>query len=308
MQCFDTSYHPGFNIRILVGNGTLRVDHLPRGGAFDEIRVYLKDAEGHSYPAERPAVRSGHNALTFPDAPDGLLSLEVFARCDAHTWEGYIYGNDILLERSSGQMRFHQPRPYRHNKELLQGLSRGPAFLRECLLPSERCRSDLPAVRQLAASLTGSIRDPYERALVIYDWIVEHISYDADSVRDDSYDRDGQTQSALLSSKRGVCCGVSDLYVSLLRAAGIPALSRACYALGQGTSGGWERKTNTVSEANHDFSVFHARGRWILTDVTWDLRKTYLDGELQDRVSEGLCHKHFDISLPLLSATHRFCN
>jgi hypothetical protein len=272
MQVLDTSYHCSFNLRVAAGRGGLYLDRFPDGKDFDELWVCLGDENGNCYPADAHAFRGRGEALSFPDAPDGRYSLQVFTPLNGDTWAGYIYGNDVILDKRGADLGFVKPATYHGNKTLLHGLPVSQSFLGECLRPSFRCQCCLLPVRKLAASLTKGLRDPFDCALAVYDWVTENIAYDTDSLRDNSYLWKDQDQKTLLSTGAGVCCGVSDLFVSLLRAARIPALSRSCYALGVSTDGGWERVLNMSEAANHDFPVFFAGGRWVLTDVTWDLR------------------------------------
>lgn len=309
LQCLDTSYHPDFNLRITAGGDTLRIDRFPGGPAFDRILVELKDIRGdgrlNGFRPERG--KDEICACTLPNLEDGDYRLEVYDYGCSPAWTGYIYGEDIVMEVQGGAARFRRPTPFCENKRLLLGLGKHPSFLRECLKPSARCNPGHPEVQKLARSIAGREKDPYRKALLLHDWVAENIAYDYDSLAEGTYGFNNQRPESVLRNGRCVCMGFSDLYVSLLRAAGVPALSRACFALGETTSGGWDQPVNVASAANHDFSVFFAHGRWVLTDVTWDGNRIWKGGALSARRA-WVSHKYFDISLALLSGTHRFCN
>lgn len=309
LQCLDTSYHPDYNLRITAGGNVLRIDRFPNGPAFDHLLVELKDVRGserlNCFRPERG--KGGTCAFTLPTLEDGNYRLEAYDYGSPPVWTGYIYGEDIVMAVRGGAVRFRQPLPYGENKRLLQGLGKDTPFLRECLKSSSRCSSGHPEVRKLARGLTDGETDPYRKALLLHDWVAENIAYDYDSLADGTCGFDSQRPESVLRDGRCVCMGFSDLYVSLLRAAGVPALSRACFALGETTPGGWDIPVNMTSAANHDFSVFYAHGRWVLTDVTWDGNRVWTGGALSARRA-WISHKYFDISLALFSGTHRFCN
>lgn len=306
--CFDTSRNPDYNMRILADGNEISIGKLPNGKAFDRLNVCLLAADGSSIAGDFFPERGKLMTWNLPALPDGVYSFTVFISGETSSWKGYIYGNDILLESAGNGLRFVKPPHYGTNRDLFGGLRKDPAFLRECLKPSFRCESGDPEVVKLARSLTRNVMGDYRKALAVHDWVAENIAYDYDSLSDGSYVNLDASPGAVLSSGKTVCQGFSDLFVSLLRAAGVPALSRSCFALGLTTDGGWNKPANRTACANHNFSVFFAGGRWVLTDVTWDHCPSIIGGKRESQRYGFVTHKYFDISLPLLSGTHRFCN
>lgn len=308
LRCFDTSRRPDFNMRILADGNRIGIGMFPKGKAFDRLNVCLLAADGSNIAGDFFPERGKRMTWDLPAIPDGVYSFAVFIPGVFSSWKGYIYGSDILLESADNQLGFIKPPHYGTNRELLGGLRKDPAFLRECLKPSFRCESCDPEVVKLARALTRNEQGDYRKALAVHDWVAENIAYDCDSLYDGSYADLDASPGAVLSSGKTVCQGFSDLFVSILRAAGVPALSRSCFALGQTAEGGWEKHTNCTACANHNFSVFYADGRWVLVDVTWDHCTSIIGGKKESREYGFVSHKYFDISLPLLSGTHRFCN
>lgn len=118
--------------------------------------------------------------------------------------------------------------------------------------------TDDPSIREIAASL------PDARA--VYDYVVEHLSYDYDRANTNG-NRLG-AREALINPDQSLCQEFSDLFVTLMRAKGIPARVINGYAVVDNA------KLTPLSQKG---DVLHAwpeywdeeKGLWTAADPTW---------------------------------------
>jgi hypothetical protein len=130
-----------------------------------------------------------------------------------------------------------------------QTASSSPAELAACLAADPLVQSDHPRIRGQAARIVGSASDPWQRALLIYEWVYRNIAKRPVASLPSALD--------VLSSREGDCNEHAVLYTALARAAGLPAR----VAVGV-----------TWSEELGGFA-YHAWpevfvGRWVWTDPT----------------------------------------
>ncbi|MCL2046899.1 MAG: transglutaminase domain-containing protein [Oscillospiraceae bacterium] len=143
-------------------------------------------------------------------------------------------------------------------------------FYRE---PSKYCRSDYQEIIELANSITEGINDDYEMAKAIHTWVAENIWYDndrnyeAEIFVNPQADEEEFSAIYVLEHRRGVCSGFANLTISLLRAAGIPAM----YVKGRA-------KDNNGLSAGHAWYEAYVGGRWIRCDSTWDSQNIIENG------------------------------
>lgn len=84
------------------------------------------------------------------------------------------------------------------------------------LAPTEDAPTDDPAIIDLAADLLQDADTQYEAVTRVVDWVSTHVQYVID-------DRLQTGARATLDARKAYCVGMSNLAVSLLRTAGIPA-------------------------------------------------------------------------------------
>ncbi len=123
-----------------------------------------------------------------------------------------------------------------------------------------------------------------EKALALYDFIVETIAYSEpiDKLLDgsDNYSMYSYMIAGLLLDRRGVCSAYAKLYASLLNEVGVPAITVAS------------------SSMMHEWTMVCIDGEWYHCDPTWDDpiydqgMTTYGDAN-QDTVDEGAVTHHY---------------
>jgi transglutaminase-like putative cysteine protease len=274
---------------------------------FDRFIVRLVGRNGQE-AASCEMHRYGRRYLPTGGISDGEYSLEVFNLTDEYgRFRSYVQNSEAIIRAANGNPSFSEPLCLRSNNAIIRRFSHSQMTIRQLLSPDESYPSNHPDVRRLAASITAGIHDEYGKLLAVHDWVAENIFYDYDSLR-----RSGSRIVALerstinvLRTRRAVCQGYSDLAVSLLRACGIPSVSVGCFALGESSTGGWERAENRNGAPNHAFTTALILGRYVLMDITWDSDNEYSDGRYKHKTGYGKSRKFFDVSAQLFSASHR---
>lgn len=91
--------------------------------------------------------------------------------------------------------------------------------------PQYAVESDNPRMIKLAKEIVGNEKNPYKKARLIYDWVVDNMDYQYPPPR-----RDWKAISAL-NTRRGDCAVYSFLFSALCRAVGVPARPVAGHVL-----------------------------------------------------------------------------
>ncbi|MGE5678016.1 MAG: transglutaminase-like domain-containing protein [Pseudomonadota bacterium] len=112
---------------------------------------------------------------------------------------------------------------------------------------------DMKAIK-LAASLTEDIEGDSAKAKVIFDYIVNNISYDYDKISGLSTDYTPDID-AILSEGKGICYDYAVLYAAMLRSQGIPAKLVKGY--------------RSDLKAYHAWNEVYLDGGWKVIDTTY---------------------------------------
>lgn len=94
-----------------------------------------------------------------------------------------------------------------------------PDEVKPFLFPSETVDSDYAPIQDLAASLAGGEDDLFRLVVKLASWSKENIVYDLSTLTESV----SQKASWVLENKRGVCDELTNLFIALNRALGIPA-------------------------------------------------------------------------------------
>jgi hypothetical protein len=124
-------------------------------------------------------------------------------------------------------------------------------------IPEVNCTS----VDALASYIKQNFTTDTARVRAIYVWIANHISYDVKRFNDRDKNPEAQPQAVanVLSTRKAVCQGYSDLFVALCKAVGINAIQVSGYTKSQG-------KVNIIS---HAWAAVELEGKWYFFDPTW---------------------------------------
>lgn len=152
----------------------------------------------------------------------------------------------------------------------LTSTSTVPASLLPYLQPGTYAQSTNPTIDALSASITKGLTTPYAKAVAIFDWVRDHITYSF-------YYGTKYGAVGTVSSGTANCVDHSDLVVALARAAGIPAR----YQEGDcDFSDGWY---------DHVWAQLYVNGIWYYADTistsntfgvinNWNLKTYVLEG------------------------------
>jgi transglutaminase-like putative cysteine protease len=145
-----------------------------------------------------------------------------------------------------------------------------PASLLPYLQPTTNAQSNNPTIIALANKITAGLTTPYSKAVAIFDWVRDNITYSF-------YYNTKYGAVGTLSAGTGNCCDHSNLVVALARAAGIPARYQQGYC---DFSDGWY---------GHVWAQLYVNGQWYYADTistantfgtitNWNLNTYTLEG------------------------------
>lgn len=128
-------------------------------------------------------------------------------------------------------------------------------------------------VESLAAYLIEPAKNDREKARALFRWVAENIDY---NIEGSFGGATGATNSEdVLKSRKSICYGYSDLFLSLAREAGLQAVKIRGYGKGYGYVPG----KNFRGPFNHAWNAVKINGSWYLVDCTWGAG--YVSGEGQ---------------------------
>ena len=125
-----------------------------------------------------------------------------------------------------------------------------PTSLKQYLQATSNCQVTNTQIKALAASITKGTSSTYNKAVKIFNWVNDHTTY-AD------YPNSHKGALTTLKAKRGNCCDLSHLVISLERAAGIP--TRYIHGYCHFFSGKW---------IGHVWAQVWVNGKWYNADAS----------------------------------------
>lgn len=125
-----------------------------------------------------------------------------------------------------------------------------PAELLPYLASTANCQVDNPQIKALAASITSGKTSTYDKAVAIFNWVRDNLSYSF-------YYNTQYGAVGALNAGTGNCVDTSHLLIALERAAGIPAKYVNGYA--QFSSGNWY---------GHVWAQVWIDGKWYAADAS----------------------------------------
>lgn len=143
-----------------------------------------------------------------------------------------------------------------------------PIEVREYLKGSQFTPTD-GKIKELAIKITKGKKDIKDKAMAVYNWVVEN------TVRDPDIKGCGTGDiERILAEKTGKCADISGVYVSIARAAGVPA--REVWGLRLG-----KKPEEDMTGGHHCWAEFYMPGYgWIPVDPA-DVRKAMLMEKLE---------------------------
>ena len=228
--------------------------------------------------------------------PSGKYYIFIYVSNNGFYYDSYIGGKQIKIERDKeNNWCFILPEYYEWNRNLIKNKLLN-------YVQANTLLDNKHTMRRVAARLIAGRESLRDKVLAIHDFVAKNVYYDYDSLlsKVDIY----RTIEQIAQTKRCVCQGYADFALVLLHCAGIEAENILCYTVEYIFEHGWSETVNRTSELNHIITRVKLENRWLYMDVTWDSNNRYENGQYIK--GKSISHRYFDVTLPFLSATHRF--
>ena len=220
----------------------------------------------------------------------------------------YLYADILVTKDDLGNVRFVKPPVYDFNVERCSELWTDDESLQECLQPQNDIECDHPYVIATADEITAGCTNDWEKVFNIYTFITKEFAYDYVQIEDTSMIYQDDAVS-LIRRKVAICEGLSNTFVALCRAAGIPAA--VSFGIGGTSDEFLNSSTIDKDEApNHAWAVAYVDGQWYHFDPTWDDGNEY-DGDTfatGQWIDGDSYYDYFLLPMEYLSYTHKICD
>lgn len=212
-----------------------------------------------------------------------------------------MYEN-IMIEICNDNASFILPICYEKNLEFINNIPVSKNALLKYTLSTKSIECHKPEISSLAKEICKFSHNDYNRLLCIHDWIAQNLYYDMDSYNSGDYAiNTHKAIDCIKCGKKCVCSDFTYLTVALARSLSIPTICITCKT--EDKKGCWDGELNQP-ESDHIFAASFVNNRWILMDNTWDCGNQIVNGVFHKR-AKGYDRKYFDISIEVLSSTHR---
>ena len=163
-------------------------------------------------------------------------------------------------------MRFHLEQKDRRNTSIKDSSENYPELVQQYLKATAQVPADDPEMQAIAKKLVQGKTSTLEKAQAVYDWVIENTFRDPD-VKGCGLGNPLRTLNQCQGG--GKCADLSSVFVTLARAAGIPA--RDVYGLRLASP-----KAGDVTSGFHCWAEFYLPGTgWVMADPA-DVRKMML--------------------------------
>lgn len=300
-----TSFHKD-RIKIIITKNTIMFELLPAWVIEDKIMIEILDEERKVVLKKVIKIELPF-CIKVPDLKNGEYALHIYYK--SKTTSNYYIGlntfNGFPFQIVNGCWYTTIAEPFEGNRKIYLDLTENyvKSHNSSCVPYSQFIPQ---SIVDLAHQIIRKAFSNYDKILAIHDWVADNIYYDYDSLEDGSYVKQKHDSLSVISRKKTVCAGYSELTKTLLRSVGVHAENMECFALGLSTNGGWRKYSNMHDKANHVITFAYADDRWIMLDTTWDSDNEYRGGKYQKKSGHGVSHQYFDCTLSFFSYTHRF--
>lgn len=257
------------------------------------------DQDGNGLSQTPDACDADGEFMMRLDIPDNTYQFAIFTGSEAYGQFSSIVYNYVYLEQDeSGVWKTTVPMVFDHNTSMFEKNK----SIKNALKNSFDISPENEEIISLAQTLTNGCETDYDKAAALHDWVCANIYYDSDNVFTDNHIP--YTSTDVLTQKRAVCLGYSNLYAALCRASGIPCNVVTGYAPEVGTENfSWHNAGIDFDTANHAWNEVHLDNRWVIVDTTWDSKNKIQNGEYK---SDGeISHIFFDANLRFFSVNHK---
>jgi len=254
----------------------------------------IKNASGKTVAEAFSGIgRDGSYQSTLPQTfkADGKYTLNIYAAPQKYsTYDTVFYG--IPMEIKNGDFTFMASLIYASNSQHAKeaALIDSPEYIQST--------ADTDIKRKTLALIAG-INNPKQKVKVIHDWITENIYYDWDAFNSGNIDSSLGSADEVFKSKRSVCQGYAELFLAMVREAGIPCRLIEGNAIWTSEGQTWQNVYKT--KVNHVWNEVFLDTRWVILDVTWDSGNKYENGKF---IKGKKNYTYFDPTMEFFSLDH----
>lgn len=245
------------------GKVTIDVQPVAKKGT-NEINVYLP------YP-----MSDEYQTITSMDISGNFSASGIYR--DPSSEAIYLYAKwEKLNDAPQVIMSFHISQKDRRKTDLKNTKEDIPVIVKQYLESTKWLPANDPQIKEIAKKTIRGKKGTLEKAQAIYDWIVENTFRDP-NVKGCGLGIPGRTLNQCKGG--GKCADLSTVFVTLLRAAGVPA--RDVYGLRLSSP-----KEGDITSGFHCWAEFYLPGTgWVMADPA-DVRKMMLVHELELKDAE----------------------
>jgi hypothetical protein len=161
--------------------------------------------------------------------------------------------------------------------------------------PTDMIVTNFSVLKNFVDKNFGHINKPYEKAAMLYDWVINNLYYDRDAATRPSRRVLSALPLDVFEKRVTNCTGYATLLASFLNIAGIPAIL---------SGGPTDQRRNMNYEGDHIWVEAFIDGRWRLMDPTFDSFNNFKNNQKVDRPNRNQW-RYFDVSISDFSEVHR---
>lgn len=298
------SSHYSEHLKLEISDRYLNFISIPWYPYFDEFIVEIRDSLGRTY-INKPITRSkGQLEISSLIKGTFFANLYIANKYNKYQIDALMYEN-IMINVEENYKSFILPACIDINRDLIKEIPISKNDLLKYTLSTKGIECHNPRINALAREICKFSHNDYNRLLCIHDWVAQNLFYDMDSYNNGDYAiNTHKAIDAIKCEKKCVCSDFTYLTVALARSLKIPSICITCKT--ENMCSCWN--SNSVHNkiiADHVFAASYVNNRWILMDNTWDCSNQILNGVFHKK-TQGYDRKYFDVSLEILSSTHRF--
>lgn len=283
-------------------NHHLKFSSTPWYPYFDEFVVEIQSSLGWVYISK--ILKRSDKFIDITSLKNGTYFVNLYIASNRNdTQVVALMHENIKIKIAERDTSFILPICHETNLKFLKNIPISKNDLLKYTLSTKGIECHKSEISTLAQDICKFSHNNYNRLLCIHDWIAQNLYYDMDSYNSGDYVTNTHLAiNTIRCGKKCVCSDFTYLTVALARAQNIPTICITCVT--EDKQKCWESEHNSKM-ADHIFAASYVNNRWILMDNTWDCGNQILKGVFHKRTN-GYDRKYFDVSLEILSSTHRF--
>lgn len=293
--------HYSEHLELEISDKHLEFCSIPWYSSFNEFVVEIQDDIGRIHLNK--TMKRSDKYLNISSLKNGKYFINLYIADNINQRQNVaLMHENIMIDICNDIVNFILPVCYETNFDFINNIPVSKNDLLKYTLSTKSIECHKPEIRALAKEICKFSHNDYNRLLCIHDWIAQNLYYDMDSYNNGEYAiNTHKAIDCIKCGKKCVCSDFTYLTVALARSLYIPSICITCKTEDKREC--WNREKNQI-ESDHIFAASFVNNRWILMDNTWDCGNQIMNGVFHKR-SKKYGRKYFDISLEILSSTHR---